>query len=185
MEEKNAPTRLGQKKRRRFLIYLLSGTASSVALGLFLPIRGKSNEVDLETLCSLFPYNSRCKNYLPGVRAVDSQGKPLDAALVMTHAVIGNPIPAEGLSKTTYLVINEGAKMANYGISPVCTHLGCTVKWKPEQKRFVCPCHGSEYDYLGRVEKGPAEHPLPLVTVVVKQNQIRLVDRAPGIDSRT
>ncbi len=103
MEEKNAPTRLGQKKRRRFLIYLLSGTASSVALGLLSPIRGKSNEVDLETLCSLFPYNSRCKNYLPGVRAVDSQGKPLDAALLMTHAVIGNPIPAEGLSKTQIL----------------------------------------------------------------------------------
>jgi cytochrome b6-f complex iron-sulfur subunit len=185
MEEKNATTIFVPKNRRRFLIYLVSGTASSVALGLLFPRIGQSNEVDLENLCSLFPYNSRCKDYLPGVRAVDSQGKPLDPSVMMTRAVVGNPVPAEGLSKTTYLVINEGAKIANYGIRPVCTHLGCTVKWKPEQKRFVCPCHGSEYDYLGRVEKGPAQHPLPLVTVVVKQNQIRLVDQAPGIDSRT
>ncbi len=31
--------------------------------------------------------------------------------------------------------------------SAICTHAGCTVSgWMPKQQRFLCPCHGSEYD---------------------------------------
>lgn len=51
------------------------------------------------------------------------------------------------------------------------------MDWKPQQDRFVCPCHGSEFDAQGRVEEGPAINPLPLVTVVAKDNRIRLLKR--------
>ena len=173
------------KNRRQFLTYLVGGTAGALAGGWLFPQLGESREVDLETLCSLFPYNSRCKNYLPGKAAVDSNGTPIAPPSLLAEAVPGNPVPVEGLAKTTYLVITEGPQIASYGIRPVCTHMGCTVEWKAEVKRFVCPCHGSEYDGMGRVEKGPAQRSLPLVTVVVKQNQIRLVDREPGSDPRS
>lgn len=43
-------------------------------------------------------------------------------------------------------------------LSPVCTHLGCTVN--VEGRRLVCPCHGSMYERTGRVVRGPAERPL-------------------------
>lgn len=43
-------------------------------------------------------------------------------------------------------------------VSPICTHLGCTVNI--EGARLVCPCHGSTYDRTGRVLRGPAERPL-------------------------
>ena len=36
-----------------------------------------------------------------------------------------------------------------------CTHLGCKID-KMDGERFVCPCHGSEYDLDGKVLKGPA-----------------------------
>lgn len=36
-----------------------------------------------------------------------------------------------------------------------CTHLGCRID-KMEGDRFVCPCHGSQYDLNGKVFKGPA-----------------------------
>jgi ubiquinol-cytochrome c reductase iron-sulfur subunit len=44
----------------------------------------------------------------------------------------------------------------------VCTHLGCSPKYKPElgelgtdwQGGFFCPCHGSTFDLAGRVFKG-------------------------------
>ena len=36
-----------------------------------------------------------------------------------------------------------------------CTHLGCKID-KMEGDRFVCPCHGSEYNLDGEVIKGPA-----------------------------
>ena len=42
----------------------------------------------------------------------------------------------------------------------VCTHLGCTPLWTPgdgfEAKGWHCPCHGSTYDYSGRIISGPA-----------------------------
>lgn len=165
-----------QKKRRQFLTYLVGGTTGAITLGLLFPQISKSKEDDkLKSLCSSFPYNSRCQDYLPGVLAVDSQGNAIQPNFLLTNAIPGVPIPVKGLPKITYLVIQEGPKIASYAISPVCTHLGCTVEWKAESNRFICPCHGSQYSSTGRIEKGPAKKNLPSVTVVIKQNQIRLL----------
>lgn len=41
----------------------------------------------------------------------------------------------------------------------VCTHLGCTPSYKPEDPEipgWLCPCHGSRYDFSARIIKGPA-----------------------------
>ena len=43
-------------------------------------------------------------------------------------------------------------------LSLICTHLGCTVESKPDG--FTCPCHGSRFDMLGKVKRGPAARPL-------------------------
>ncbi len=40
----------------------------------------------------------------------------------------------------------------------VCTHLGCTVNMV--ETGYLCPCHGSVYDRLGRNVSGPAPRPL-------------------------
>jgi cytochrome b6-f complex iron-sulfur subunit len=39
-----------------------------------------------------------------------------------------------------------------------CTHKGCTVEYNGT--KFVCPCHGSEYDREGKVLLGPSTKPL-------------------------
>jgi cytochrome b6-f complex iron-sulfur subunit len=58
---------------------------------------------------------------------------------------------------TPIYVLSVGA--AEYvALSPICTHLGCTVDVQGE--RLVCPCHGSTYDRTGEVLRGPAERPL-------------------------
>jgi len=36
----------------------------------------------------------------------------------------------------------------------ICSHLGCSPTFQPEQNRFYCPCHGSKFDLAGRVYKG-------------------------------
>ncbi|HKJ52662.1 MAG TPA: ubiquinol-cytochrome c reductase iron-sulfur subunit [Gammaproteobacteria bacterium] len=41
----------------------------------------------------------------------------------------------------------------------ICTHLGCSPTYVPEisadfEGGFICPCHGSKFDYAGRVYQG-------------------------------
>jgi ubiquinol-cytochrome c reductase iron-sulfur subunit len=45
----------------------------------------------------------------------------------------------------------------------ICTHLGCIPL--PHQGNYdgwFCPCHGSQYDQLGRIRQGPAPYNLYL-----------------------
>jgi Rieske Fe-S protein len=66
-----------------------------------------------------------------------------------------------GLEKVPYPVLNLGFVV----FSPICPHLGCRFAWNQGQNKFICPCHGSEYNKLGKHEAGPALRgldPLPL-----------------------
>lgn len=51
----------------------------------------------------------------------------------------------------TYLVVTDEKKIQDYGIVAVCTHLGCVVPWNKAENKFMCPCHGSQYDATGKV----------------------------------
>jgi len=55
-----------------------------------------------------------------------------------------------------------------------CTHLSCLVKWDPMKERFLCPCHGGEYDAAGRVLAGPLPMGLVKCEVVVKGDRLRV-----------
>ena len=48
--------------------------------------------------------------------------------------------------------------------STKCTHFGCGVTWKPDEKVFFCPCHNAEYHADGSVKQGPPERPLDRYT---------------------
>lgn len=57
-------------------------------------------------------------------------------------------------------------------VSRQCTHLGCTVPWVEEEKRFVCPCHASIFDISGQVVNAPAPRALDIYALTVENNNI-------------
>lgn len=42
-----------------------------------------------------------------------------------------------------------------YPIDPVCAHLGCELEFNNLEKTWDCPCHGSRFDYMGKVLNEP------------------------------
>ena len=44
-----------------------------------------------------------------------------------------------------------------FAVSVKCPHMGCQLTWNPDEKSWDCPCHGSRFDYRGRLIDGPAQ----------------------------
>lgn len=64
-------------------------------------------------------------------------------------------------------------------MSPVCTHLGCTVASALEKERqskpnlaFKCPCHGGQFDKFGNNIDGPPPRPLDVYMPVVQGDKV-------------
>src|ERR1700716_2399197 len=56
-----------------------------------------------------------------------------------------------------------------------CSHLGCSINFVKDAKRFECPCHGSRFSLDGQVIHGPALFPLSHLKVT-EQGDTLLVD---------
>ena len=40
--------------------------------------------------------------------------------------------------------------------TPRCPHLGCALKWNPQERSWDCPCHGSRFSEEGKRLNGPS-----------------------------
>lgn len=90
--------------------------------------------------------------------------------------------PADAFAPDTVTAFPRGrfylARLADGGflaLSRRCTHLGCTVPWNADTRRFECPCHASVFDIRGDVVRAPAQRALDLHPVVI-ENGIVMVD---------
>ena len=75
-----------------------------------------------------------------------------------------------------YIVEADSAAFLVY--SAACTHTGCEVNgWRSESRRFVCPCHGSEFDphAAATVVNGPAPKPLAMLKTTFADGAFRVV----------
>lgn len=49
-------------------------------------------------------------------------------------------------------VVNDGGEVR--ALSSVCTHMGCTLTYRPDWRDLRCPCHGASFDLRGRLANG-------------------------------
>ncbi len=56
-------------------------------------------------------------------------------------------------------MLRNGTQSAVHLLTPTrprCPHLGCALKWNPQEHSWDCPCHGSRFDADGHLLDGPA-----------------------------
>ena len=74
-------------------------------------------------------------------------------------------------------------------LSNSCAHLGCPVRWFPDQQLYLCPCHGGLYDINGGWVGGPPPRGMYRYTdAEVRENGKLYVkhkyDIEPGLDAQ-
>jgi len=58
--------------------------------------------------------------------------------------------------------------------SAVCTHLNCTVQYRPDLGHIWCACHNGHFDLNGKNIAGPPPRPLDPLVVNVAGNHVVL-----------
>lgn len=56
--------------------------------------------------------------------------------------------------------------------SAVCTHLECTVQYRPDFKHVWCACHNGHFDLTGKNISGPPPRPLETYRVDIRSEDI-------------
>jgi len=103
-----------------------------------------------------------------GIAAKDALGNDVVIADWLKTHLPGDRSLVQGLKgDATYLIVNEASEIEKFGVNAVCTHLGCVVPWNKAANKFMCPCHGSQYDKNGKVVRGPA----PLSLALAKRGE--------------
>jgi cytochrome b6-f complex iron-sulfur subunit len=121
-----------------------------------------------------------------GLVAKDALGNDIVVTEYLKTHTAGDRSLAQGFKgDPTYIVVKDDQTISNYGINAVCTHLGCVVPWNAGQNKFMCPCHGSQYDETGKVVRGPAPLSLPLAHVNVDEADKVVFTRWTETDFRT
>jgi len=59
-----------------------------------------------------------------------------------------------------------------------CTHLSCTVQYRPDLEHIWCACHNGHYDLNGRNIAGPPPRPLETFDANVQGDEIVISRRA-------
>ena len=110
-----------------------------------------------------------------GTTAKDELGNTVTATGWLSTHKEGDRSLVQGLKgDPTYLIVEGEDAIGSYGINAICTHLGCVVPWNSGSNKFMCPCHGSQYDATGKVVRGPAPLSLALAHVSVDSDNVFL-----------
>ncbi|MEM8640515.1 MAG: cytochrome b6-f complex iron-sulfur subunit [Cyanobacteria bacterium P01_G01_bin.54] len=147
--------------RRQFMNLLTFGTITGTALGALYPV-----------VKYFIPPSSGAAG--GGVTAKDAVGNDVVVSEFLANNAPGARTLSQGLKgDPTYLIVKDDSTLQNYGLNAICTHLGCVVPWNAAANKFMCPCHGSQYNDEGKVVRGPAPLSLALAHAEVVDDKVQ------------
>lgn len=56
----------------------------------------------------------------------------------------------------------------------ICTHLDCTVQYRPDFEHIWCACHNGHYDLQGKNIAGPPPRPLEVFDVHIRDGKVHV-----------
>jgi len=79
----------------------------------------------------------------------------------LIHKVFYNTSKIENNSDNISVkIIGDKVKIEKNGnvkyLTAKCPHMGCIVKYDPNTRELICPCHNSKFDIDGNLLQGPA-----------------------------
>jgi cytochrome b6-f complex iron-sulfur subunit len=140
-------------ERRRLLDVLLSGGVVAFLGAMFYPVA----------------------RYLTPPRVAEVVSSSVVAAKVTEVKPNGGKIFRFGSKPGILVCLPSGEWRA---FSAVCTHLQCTVQYRPDLEQIWCPCHNGHFDVSGKNVAGPPPKPLESYDVMVKGDDVVVSRRA-------
>lgn len=136
------PVKRTEMSRRQFLSYTLGGAGAFMAGGIVLPMVRFAVDPLLQP--------KQEAGFVKVIEESKVTNEPQEVEFKV-HQVDGW---YESDPKMQALISRDNAGNI-FALSPVCKHLGCKIgKFNNEiPDRYLCPCHGAEYDRLGQTYK--------------------------------
>ena len=104
-------------------------------------------------------------------RAVSSQSEKIVVAGLVDEFKPGTVTPVP--QGQFYLArLDDGSFLA---LSKTCTHLGCALPWNEDEKKFICPCHGSTFNLRGEPQRSPAHRPLDYYPTRIENGVVKVL----------
>lgn len=168
--------------RRRFLEQGVLGVFAAALVGVvtsatdYVARSGKGRNYTLGSAAAL-------REHLQ--RAPEPYYDPVGGFYVVAYPA-GDLAGARGAYRGAELAGMEAGFVA---LDQTCTHLGCRVPFCRSSQWFECPCHGSRFNAVGELERGPAPRGLDRYAVRIEGGRL-VVDTArkilgppPGTDT--
>ncbi len=157
--------------RRQFLTYTLTGVGGFMAAGVVLPMARFAIDPVLQTT------GEGDMHAVTEVSELTDEPQRFDFSYEQEDAWYTSET-----TNSAWIYLDGDDIVA---LSPVCTHLGCTVNWNSNENHpneFFCPCHGGRFEKDGTNVAGtPPTEPLHRYKVEVRDGTVYLGKAEPQI----
>jgi len=169
--------------RRSFFIRTLAGLGGIFAAAVAIPVVGFGTaplwraKSDVKLLSTAVSPVLRGSGWAPAGKLEDFKvGEP--RLVTLSREVVDGWVEQQA-KVACYVVRTSDTEVVAFDHH--CTHLGCPLGWSGGAKRFLCPCHGGEFNSEGQVIAGPPPRPMLTYATKVDAGEVMVGSLQEGI----